>query len=165
MTSRVFQVLICLCVIVSGGCRQPDGQVPAPGVEVQQELGDVVRDLQNVASARDPQAPKDLADDLRKYVPRPAAVPAVDELTRLTAGAVAGTQLTEQAAQRLTHNLWLSVVARDSSERQVESLQNDTHALLVSIGVGDDRAQQVAVQVGEVQRAVTDRPRRWYELF
>ena len=66
MTSRVFQVLICLCVIVSGGCRQPDGQVPAPGVEVQQELGDVVRDLQNVASARDPQAPKDLADDLRK---------------------------------------------------------------------------------------------------
>ena len=78
---------------------------------------------------------------------------------------MAGTQLTEQAAQRLTHNLWLSIVTQDSSERQVESLQNDTHALLVSIGIGEDRAQQVAVQVGEVQRAVTDRPRRWYELF
>ena len=165
MTSRVLQGLICLCVILSAGCRQPDGTVPAPSADTQQELVDVVRDLQNVASARDPQAPKDLADDLRKYVQRPAAVPAVDELARLTAGAVAGTELTEQAAQRLTHNLWLSVVSRDNSERQVESLQNDTQALLVSIGVAEDRAQQVAVQVGEVQRAVTDRPRRWYELF
>lgn len=73
--------------------------------------------------------------------------------------------MTEQAAQRLTHNLWLSVAARDISERQVESLQNDTQSLLVSVGVAEVRAQEVATQVGEVQRAVTDRPRRWYELF
>ena len=38
-------------------------------------------------------------------------------------------------------------------------------AHLVSLGVGEDSAQQVAAQVGEVQSSVTLRPRRWYELF
>jgi hypothetical protein len=61
--------------------------------------------------------------------------------------------------------LWLSVAARDISERQIESLQNDTQSLLASVGIPEERAQQVAVQVGEVQRAVTNRPRRWYEFF
>jgi hypothetical protein len=165
MTSKVSYGLLAVAVMMLGGCRQPDGAIPAPDATVQEELADVTRDLQYIAEARDPEAPKNLADDLRKYAQRPAALPAVDELSRRTAGAVAGTQLTEQAAQRLTHNLWLSVAARDISERQVESLQNDTHSLLVSIGVADDRAQEVATQVGEVQRAVTARPRRWYELF
>jgi hypothetical protein len=31
--------------------------------------------------------------------------------------------------------------------------------------VGEDVAQQVVTQVGEVQSSVTLRPRRWYELF
>ena len=165
MTSNVYYGFIGAVLLLSSGCRQPDGPVPTPNATVQEELGDVARDLQYIAAARDPQAPKDLADDLRKYARRPSAVPAVDELSRRTAGAVVGIQLTEQAAERLTHNLWLSVAARDIRERQIESLQNDTHSLLVSVGVAEDRAQQVAVQVGEVQRAVTGRPRRWYELF
>jgi hypothetical protein len=165
MTSTLYYGLIGAAVLILCGCRQPDGQVPTPDATVQEELVDVSRDLQYIAAARDPAAPKDLADDLRKYAQRSSAVPAVDELSRRTAGAVAGAQLTEQAAQRLTHNLWVSVAARDISERQVESLQNDTQSLLMSIGVAEDRAQQVALQVGEVQRAVTARPRRWYELF
>jgi hypothetical protein len=164
MISKVCSGLICVSVLILVGCRQPDGEVPTPNAVVQEELGDVAKDLQYIANARDPEAPKDLAVDLRKYA-RPSALPAVDELSRRTAGAVAGSQLTEQAAQRLTHNLWLSVAARDISERQIESLQNDTHSLLVSVGISEDRAEQVAVQVGEVQRAVTSRPRRWYELF
>lgn len=165
MMWKVCSALICASVLILAGCRQPDGQVPTPDAVVSEELGDVARDLQYIANARDPEAPKNLADDLRKYAQPSSAVPAVDELSRRTAGALAGTQLTEQAAQRLTHNLWLSVAARDISERQVESLQNDTHSLLVSVGISEDRAEQVAVQVGEVQRAVTGRPRRWYELF
>jgi hypothetical protein len=165
MTSKVCCGLIGVAVLMLSGCRQPDGAVPTPDATVQEELGDVARDIQSIAGARDPEAPKNLADDLRKYAQRPAAVPAVDELSRRTAGAIAGSQITEQAAQRLTHNLWLSVAARDISERQVESLQNDTQSLLVSVGVAEERAQEVATQVGEVQRAVTARPRRWYELF
>ena len=165
MISKVRSGFMCASILVLAGCRQPDGEVPTPDAVAQEELGDVARDLQYIANARDPNAPKDLADDLRKYAQRSSAVPAVDELSRRTAGALAGSQLSEQAAQRLTHNLWLSVAARDISERQIESLQNDTHSLLVSVGIPEDRAEQVAVQVGEVQRAVTSRPRRWYELF
>jgi hypothetical protein len=51
------------------------------------------------------------------------------------------------------------------SERQIETLQNDVQALLMSVGIAEENAQQVAAQVGDVQVAVTDRPRRWYELF
>jgi hypothetical protein len=146
-------------------CRQADGPVSAPDANVQGELIDVGHDLEDIARRRDPEAPNNLAEDLRRYARRPTAVPAVEELARRTAGVVAGSTLTEQAAQRLAHNLWLAVAARENSERQTETLQNDTQSLLMSIGIPEGRAQQVAEQVGEVQRAVNDRPRRWYELF
>ena len=147
------------------GCRQADGPVPTPNQNVQAELVDVTHDLQNIASGRDPQAPKDLADDLRKYARRVSAAPAVDELSRRTAKVVVGNNLTEQTAQRLAHNLWLSISAREMSERQTETLQNDVQSLLMSVGVVEEQAQQVAAQVGTVQSAISDRPRRWYELF
>lgn len=139
--------------------------MPAPDPQVEEELVDVSRDLQNVASGRNPQASQELADDLRKYVDRPSAVPAVDELSRRTATALTGSKLDEQTAQRLAHDLWTSVEAREISERQIESLQNNVQSLLMSAGVDEQNAGQVASQVGEVQRHVTDRPRRWYEWF
>jgi len=147
-----------------GACRQADGPMPVPSEDVQQELGDVVRDLQNVA-AKDPQAPTDLASDLRKYAGRRDAEPTVDELTRRTVTALNGIELPEQAAQRLAHSLWVSIAARELSERQVESLQSDMQLMLTSLGVAESNAQLVAAQVGDVQGAVGDRARRWYELF
>ncbi len=159
-------MLLVLVTLVSvSACRQADGPVPTPSAETQEELGDVARDLQYIASGRDPEAPKYLASDLRKYARRESAEPAVDELARRTTTAVTGVNLGEQDAQRLTHNLWLSVAAREISERQIEGLQNDMEALLLSIGTPQHRAGQVAALVGEVQRAVPARPRRWYELF
>ena len=148
-----------------GACRQADGPIPTPSQTVQEELVDVSRDLQNVAAASDPQAAKDLSDDLRKYTPRENARPAVDQLSQRTAGVLVGVALTEQDAQRLAHVLWVSVAARELSERQIESLQNDVRALLTSIGVAEEKAQPVAAQVADVQGVVTDRPRRWYERY
>ena len=78
---------------------------------------------------------------------------------------LAGVDLAEQTAQRLAHSLWLSVVARELSERQTETLQNDVQSLLMAEGIAEEDAQLVAAQVGEVQGAVAARPRRWYELF
>jgi hypothetical protein len=98
----------------------------------------------------------DLAADLRKYTDKEAAKPLVDELSARTAKALQGRDLADQEAQRLAHNLWVSVYAKDLSERQVEALQNDTQALLTSLGVGEESAQQVAVQVGEVQNSVSN---------
>jgi hypothetical protein len=158
-------MLIVGVTVLAGGCRQADGPVPTPTATYQEELVDVARDLQNVATGRDPKGPSDLADDLRKYTEKPAARPLVDELSTRTAKAIMGRELAEQDAQRLAHNLWVSVYAKDLSERQIEMLQNDVQAHLVSLGVGEDTAQQVAAQVGEVQSSVTLRPRRWYELF
>ena len=158
-------LLIATLTLGLGGCRQADGPVPNPSQAYQEELVDVARDLQNVAAGRDPSAPDDLADDLRKYTDKPAARTLVDELSARTVKAIAGRELAEQDAQRLAHNLWVSVYAKDLSERQIETLQNDMQAHLVSLGIGEDSAQQVAAQVGAVQSSVTLRPRRWYELF
>lgn len=165
MRSFARGVLIVTLAVGLYGCRQADGPVPAPSAAAQEELVDVARDLQNVATGRDPNGPADLANDLRKYTDVPAAQPLVDELSARTAKAIAGRDLPDQDAQRLAHNLWVSVYAKDLSERQIETLQNDMQSLLVSLGAGEDIAQQVAAQVGEVQGAVTLRPRRWYELF
>ena len=165
MSSCPRGLLIVVLALFLGGCRQADGTIPTPNEASQEELVDVARDLQNVATGRDPNGPQDLADDLGKYTEKATARTRIDELSARTAKAIAGRDLADQDAQRLAHNLWVSVSARDLSERQVESLQNDMQAHLVSIGVGEESAQQVAAQVGEVQSSVSLRPRRWYELF
>ena len=165
MRSLACALLIVTLPVVLGGCRQADGPVPTPSQTYQEELVDVARDLQNVASGRDPNGPVDLADDLRKYTDKPAARPLVDELSARMVKALQGRDLADQDAQRLAHNLWVSVYAKDLSERQIETLQTDMQALLVSLGASEESAQQVAAQVGVVQSSVTLRPRRWYELF
>ncbi|MBI3046739.1 MAG: hypothetical protein HYY76_00355 [Acidobacteria bacterium] len=160
-------LLVVLPVLLLAGCRQADGPVPVPDAGTQGDLRDIQRGLQYIASGSDPSAPADFAADLRKYVEDEEvyAVPAVNELSQRTTQAVKGTRLPDQTAQRLAHNLWLAIMAREMSDRQTETLQNDTQSLLMSVGVAEPQAQQVAAQVGEVRRALTSRVRRWYEWF
>jgi len=139
--------------------------MPTPSEDVQAELRDVARDLQNVASARDPQARGDLADDLRKYTSTPDAAAAVDDLSQSAATVLAGADLAEPAAEQLAHNLWLSVAASELSDRQTETLQSDVQSLLMAEGIAEEHAQQIVAQIGELQGIVGTRVRRWYELF
>ena len=165
MTVRVFpSALIVVVSLGIAGCRQADGPMPAAEGEVPNRLVDISRDLMSV-SRGDAQARKDLADDLRVFVETPVAVPAADELARRMSDVVEGKTLNDQNAERLAHHLWTAAAAREMSQRQVESLQNDLHALLVSVGVPEDNALNVASQAGEVQKLVTTRERRWYEFF
>ena len=165
MTLRVLPSALLVIVSLSiAGCRQADGPMPAPEGEVPNRLVDISRDLMSV-SRGDTQARDDLADDLRVFVSRKEAIPATDELARRTAAVVDGKTLNDQNAEQLAHHLWTAAAAREMSQRQVESLQNDVHALLVSIGVPEDNAVNVASQAGEVQKVVTTRERRWYEFF
>lgn len=158
--------LIFSAAVTLAGCRQADGPMPTPNANAQSEIGDISRDLLNITRGYDPQSPQDLAQDLRKYTDRQTVLPAIDELSRRTAQVVAGSKLTEQSARQLAHNLWVVVVGRELSERQVDSLQGDIQGLLVNnAGVPQERAESVVAQVDEVQRLVTSRPRRWYELF
>ena len=165
MTLRLLPPVLIVVVSLSiAGCRQADGPMPAAEGEVPNRLVDISRDLMS-ASRGDTQAGQDLAQDLRVFVNKQEAVPAANELARRTAEVVDGKSLNDQNAERLAHHLWTVAAAREMSSRQVESLQNDLHAFLVSVGVPEDNALTVASQAGEVQRQVTTRERRWYEFF
>ena len=156
--------MVLLCAVAA--CRQADGPLPTADGEVPNRLEDIRRDLLSV-SRGDTQAKQDLADDLSVFIAEADAParPAVNELASRTADVVAGKTLNDQNAEQLAHHLWTATAAREMSGRQVESLQNDLHALLVSVGVPEDNALGVASQAGEVQATVTARPRRWYEFF
>jgi hypothetical protein len=164
MLTRSLGILGLAAALLGGGCRQADGPLPTPTGEVPGRLIDLSRNLENIARG-DAQAQTDLADDLYVFVDRGDARPAIDELSRRTAGAISGKALPEQTAHELANKYWVSVAARDLSERQVDTLQNDVRSLLVSAGVAEDTAQSVAEQVDIIQSAVTERPRRWYEWF
>jgi len=165
MRLRACVVLVVSVALSSGACSQADGPVPTPSEGRQAELNDVARDLQNVASGRDPQAREELASDLRKYTEGPDVAAAVDELSQRAAVALVGVDLAEEPAHQLAENLWLSVVASELSGRQMETLQSDVLSLLMTEGIAEESAQRVAAQIGEVQGAVSTRARRWYELF
>ena len=159
------RVIVVILPLLLAGCRQADGPMPEATGEVPNRLADITRDLQAVARG-DAQARQDLADDVTVFVdadgePRMA----VNELSRRTAEVVTGSRLSEQSAERLARQLWTAAAGRELSQRQVETLQGEMHALLVEIGVPEDRAENTATQVGEVQRLLTDRPKRWYQLF
>ena len=165
MNSRLTcAVLLTGMALLGAGCRQADGPMPAPQGDAPNRIADISRDLRSVAG-RDTQARQDLEDDLVTFVEESDLRPAVAALSAQTADLVTGKNLTEQQAQRLAHHLWTSVAARELSQRQMETLQNEMNALLVEIGAPEGNAQTVSAQVGEVQKLVTTRPRRWYEVF
>jgi hypothetical protein len=165
MNSRLTGAAVLMTVSLLGaGCRQADGEMPAPQGEMPNRIGDISRDLRSVAGG-DTQARQDLSDDLVAFVEEDSVHPALEELARRTSELVSGKNLSEQQAQRLAHHLWTSVSARELSQRQVETLQNEVNALLVEIGAPEGNAQTVSAQVGEVQKLVSTRPRRWYEVF
>ena len=165
MASVIRYALILVAAAALTSCRQADGTMPTPTQAAEDDIYDLSRDLQNVAGGN-ADAPAELAQDIHEYaLDKAPAKPAVDELVRRTTGTIGGRMLSEQTARQLAHSLWMTVAARDLSERQIETLQNDVRTILISTGVSEESAQQVAAQVGEVQLAVTDRQRRWYELF
>jgi hypothetical protein len=164
MTSFSRYVFIAAAVISLAGCRQPDGPLPASDDEVQNRLGDMTRDLLNVA-ARQPDAGNEFAEDLTVFARSPEGEEASRAFARRVVDVIPGSRLNDQSAQRLAHSCWMAVAGRELSQRQVEGVQNDIEGLLSSIGVPEEPAHAVAEQVSEVQRVVTIRPRRWYELF
>lgn len=144
-----------------------DGPMPTPSGDVNNRLDDLRRDLGDVVAGH-PEAKKDFIDDLLVFIDveeKPDAVPAINELARQITDAAVAVQLKEAAAPPLLKQVWLTLAARDLSEKQITQLQADMKATLQSLKIGDPAATAIANQVGTVQKTVTDRSRRWYEVF
>jgi hypothetical protein len=159
---RVF--LLLALILVASGCRQADGAMPAPTTDQTNEIGDIARDMANVVN-KDPQAPQDLRDDLARYAQTESAAAPIDNLARDLVPALNTARLDDPTAQRLAHTLWVGLTARSLSERQVAVLQRELKGILTQAGVTDDRAQPVADRIGDVQKAITANPKRWYQVF
>jgi hypothetical protein len=157
-------VLLTACA-AAGGCRQPDGAWPEATGEVPNRLHDLQRDLQNVA-AGDADGPKDLADDLAVFTTdEPEAVNAARTLAGSISVVIAKRTLSEDAVKQLSSNLWKAVASRELSERQVDALKDDMRGTLTTIGVSQPDANAVADRVGQTQKVVASRSRRWYERY
>jgi hypothetical protein len=165
VTRQIAYVLILAAALPLAACRQADGPMPANSASTANELGDISRDLQNLASG-DPAGPKDLSDDIGHYAEGASGgQTAAAELSRRLGQALTGKTFKLAQAMPVAHTCWVTVAGRQMSEKQVESLKNEMKSELMSLGANEQQAQSVADQVGVVQQAVTARHRRWYELL
>ena len=151
--------------VSAAGCRQPDGPLPTPkGEEVPNRLADLSRDLMAVARG-ETQAKQDFADDLRVFARTPGGEKVAVEFGLGLGDAVHGAKLTEQSAQQLAHTSWTVVGATELSERQSKALVADLKSQLLALGVPEDKSAAASAQVEAVQKTISTRPRRWYEIF
>ena len=144
-----------------------DGPMPMPNSEDLNRLDDLRRDVGNVVGGHQ-EARQDFADDLMVFVKpgtKPDAPPAINELARLISDATTAAQVKEAALPPFLKQVWTAVAARELSEKQVVALQADAKTTLTGLGVAAPAAQAISNQMGTVQKSVTDRARRWYEVF
>ncbi len=165
MKSHVSVFLLMALVVSAAGCRQPDGPLPtAKGEEVPNRLGDLSRDLLAVARG-ETQAKQDFAEDLRVFAKTPGGEQAAVDFGLGLGDALLGAKMTEQSAQQLAHTSWTVVGATELSERQGKALVADVKSQLLAIGVPEDKSAAASARVETVQKAISTRPRRWYEIF
>jgi hypothetical protein len=165
MRFRSVLAVFLAATLLSAGCRQPDGALPAETADDSNRLSDVTRDLLSIAGG-DAKAPGEFADDLKVWGTRSdEAWPPGDELAKRLAASLQGKNLTEQSAGQLARQLWIAAAGRELSPRQVERLQEDVKGLLVSVGSSDTAAKDVADQVGEMQGVVSTKRRWWFQMF
>jgi hypothetical protein len=156
---------VCTASLLGAGCRQPDGPLPPDNTEEEERRHDVSRDLQNIAGG-DANGPQEFADDVQVWGTGDEGDWAPgDELARRVTAALKGKSLPDEAAAQLARFFWIAAAGRQLSERQVERLQQDVTTALVQLKVEEAAAKGVADQIGELQKSVTTKERRWYQLF
>jgi hypothetical protein len=154
-----------LTVLALGGCRQPDGAMPVPAGDDPGRITDLMGDLDSI-SRGDADGQESLTEDLLIFTQgKPQADAAVKELGTRTAAALKGRSLADEPTKAYANQLYLTVRAWRLSERQVKTLQTDVQTTLTSGGIPMEAAQPIVDQVAEVQRAVNETPRRWYQWF
>jgi hypothetical protein len=165
VTRQIAYAFVFAAALQFAACRQADGPMPETTPETANQLGDISRDLQNLASGT-PAGPQDLAEDISHYAQdTDNGQASAAELARRLGQALTGKSFKLAQAMPVAHSCWVTVAARQLSEKQVDSLKNEMKQQLMALGVNEQQSQSVADQVGVVQQAVTARHRRWYELL
>ena len=160
--------VICVCALLVSSCRQPDGPLPDPKEgEMAKRISDMSRDLGNVAAGH-PDASTDFLDGLMAFVDvgdKPDAAAPVKELGNQLMAVYAASKASERAVVPLLEQVVVGLGATSLSEKQVEAVKEGVQKAATDLGADDVRARALAAQIEIVQHAVTDRHRRWYELF
>ena len=166
--NRVCVVVMCACVLVTASCRMADGPMPdSKAGDAPNQIGDLSRDLSNVLAGRE-EGRQDFMDDLLVFVDlddAPDAEAPVKALGQQVMDVVVATKASETAMVPLLERVYVALKARELSENQLKSLQEDVQGAATQLGADDVKARALAAQVGIVQQAVTERHRRWYEVF
>jgi hypothetical protein len=160
----MIQALILVAVVGAAGCKQGDGALPAKAGEVPNRISDMKRDMESMV-AGDQTALKDLTDDLSVFTEEPDGHTAIRALSNTVSAMLVKRMLNDEALTRIVTTMWTAVAARDLSERQVDALKDEMRSVLTSVGVSQPDANLAAGRIGDVQRAVTVRERRWYERY
>ena len=138
--------------------------MPQETGDVPNRLHDLQRDLESVA-AGEADGAKDLADDLAVFAGDSNGVSAARTLAGSTSVVILKRSLNADALKQLSTILWKAIASRELSERQVDALKDDMRGVLISIGVAQADANVVADRVGQTQKTVTLRTRRWYQRY
>lgn len=131
------------------------------------QVGDLARDLGNIMAGHE-EARQDFMEDLMVFVDledAPDAEAPIQALGQQVMDAVMATKASEAAVVPLLEQVYVALTARELSENQVKTLQANVQGAATQLGVDDVKARALAAQAGIVQQAVTERHRRWYEVF
>ena len=115
-----------------------------------------------------PRAGRTSSDDLLGFADltaKPAAEAPIRELASQVLAAAVATKPSEAAAAPLLEQLYVAISARQLSEGQIKALEENVQAAASRMGLDDVKARALSAQAGIVQQAVTERHRRWYEVF
>jgi hypothetical protein len=166
--NRACVMVMCACVLVTASCRMSDGPLPdAKASDGPNQVGDLARDLGNVAAGHE-EARQDFMEDLMVFVDfedSPAAEAPIKVLGQQMMDIMVSTKASEAAVVPLLEQVYVALNARALSENQVKALQAGVQSAATQLGVDDVKARAFGAQLGIVQQAVTERHRRWYEVF
>ncbi len=156
---------VLFACVLALGCRQADGAIPSLDEEGTNRVADLGRDLRAIARGES-DANGGFAAGLSVFVDEgDSALAAVRAFGVTIESAVAAARFTDESAEQLAKTAWMVVDATELSERQVKDLQRELRGHLIGVGVSEAQADAVVAAVPTVQRAVTTRPRRWYEVL
>lgn len=164
MRRRIAHACVLAAAMSLGGCRQGNGDLPTKSADIPNRLTDLKRDLESVVNG-DTQAVQDLTDDLVVFTEEPEGIAATRALSATVSPLLIKRPMNDEALTHMATLLWTTVAAQQLSERQVDALKDDMRGLLSSLGVSQADANLAAGRVGDVQKAVTLRTRRWYERY